>query len=135
MLREAGFFSYEEVDVKGNKVRPVDLTSSLMFPQWQLKEGEEEFTVMRIIIEGQDKVEKYRYKYDLFDRYDMETRITSMARTTGYTCTAVANLILEGMYESPGINPPEFIGKTEGHLKFILEYLKERGVIYNVTKE
>ena len=135
MLREAGFFSYEEIEVKGNKVRPIDLTSSLMFPQWQMKEGEEEFTAMRIIIEGQDKGEKYRYRYDLFDRYDRENNITSMARTTGYTCTAVANLLMEGMYESPGINPPEFIGKTEGHLKFILGYLKEREVVYNVTKE
>ncbi len=135
MLREAGFFSYEEIEVRGNKVRPIDLTSSLMFPQWQLKEGEEEFTVMRIIIEGQDKGEKYSYQYDLFDRYDRENNTTSMARTTGYTCTAVANLLMEGMYESPGINPPEFIGKTEGHLKFILGYLKERGVVYNVTKE
>ncbi|MBN1388671.1 MAG: saccharopine dehydrogenase NADP-binding domain-containing protein [Bacteroidales bacterium] len=134
MLREAGFFSEKEIEVKGNKVRPLDLTSALMFPQWQLKSGEEEFTVMRIILEGMDKGEKYRYQYDLFDRYDSANNITSMARTTGYTCTAVANLLMEGMYESPGINPPEFIGKTEGHLKFILGYLKERGVVYNVTK-
>lgn len=135
MLREAGFFSYEEKEVKGNMVRPIDLTSTLMFPQWQLKEGEEEFTIMRIILEGMDKGEKYRYQYNLFDRYDSDSNITSMARTTGYTCTAVANLLMEGMFESPGINPPEFIGKTEGHLKFILGYLKERGVVYNVTKE
>jgi lysine 6-dehydrogenase len=135
MLRKAGFFSYEEIEVKGNMVRPIDLTSTLMFPQWQLKEGEEEFTIMRIILEGMDKGEKYRYQYNLFDRYDSDSNITSMARTTGYTCTAVANLLMEGMYESPGINPPEFIGKTEGHLKFILGYLKERGVVYNVTKE
>ncbi|MFO7852694.1 MAG: saccharopine dehydrogenase family protein [Bacteroidota bacterium] len=135
MLREAGFFSHDEIDVKGSRIKPIDLTSNLMFPQWQLKEGEEEFTVMRIIIEGRDKGEKYGYKYDLFDRYDKENNITSMARTTGYTCTAVANLIMEGMYESPGINPPEYIGKTEGHLKFIMGYLEERGVVYKVTKE
>ena len=134
MLREAGFFSYDEVEIKGKRIRPVDLTAQLMFPQWQLKEGEEEFTVMRIIIEGREKGEKYIYRYDLFDRYDRQTNITSMARTTGYTCTAVANLMMEGMYESPGINPPEYIGKTEGHLKFILGYLEERGVVYKVDK-
>jgi len=134
MLREAGFFSYDEVEIKGKRIRPIDLTAQLMFPQWQLKEGEEEFTVMRIIIEGREKGEKYIYRYDLFDHYDRKTNITSMARTTGYTCTAVANLMMEGMYESPGINPPEYIGKTEGHLKFILGYLKERGVVYKVDK-
>ncbi|MBS0011557.1 MAG: saccharopine dehydrogenase NADP-binding domain-containing protein [Bacteroidales bacterium] len=135
MLREAGFFSYDEIEVKGVKIKPVDLTTKLMFPQWQLKKGEEEFTVMRIIIEGRDRGEKYRYRYDLFDRYDRENNITSMARTTGYTCTAVANLMMEGMFESPGINPPEYIGKTEGHLKFILGYFKERGLVYKVRKE
>jgi len=135
MLREAGFFSNEEIEIKGKKIRPIDLTSKLMFPKWQLKQGEEEFTVMRIILEVKDKGERQSYFYDLFDRYDRDTGVTSMARTTGYTCTAVANLIMEGMYESPGINPPEFIGKTEGHLKFILGYLKERGVVYNMRQE
>lgn len=135
MLREAGFFSHDEIDVGGKKIRPIDLSSKLMFPKWQLKEGEEEFTVMRIIIEGRDSGERYRYRYDLFDRYDRKNNITSMARTTGYTCTAVANLMMEGMYESPGINPPEYIGKTEGHLKFILGYLKERNVVYSVKSD
>lgn len=135
MLREAGFFSNEEIEVSGKMIRPIDLSSKLMFPAWQLKEGEEEFTVMRIIIEGMKSGEKYIYKYDLFDRYDRKTNITSMARTTGYTCTAVANLMMEGMFVSPGINPPEYLGKTEGHLKFILEYLRERNVIYRVSEK
>jgi len=135
MLREAGFFSNEEIEVSGKMIRPIDLSSKLMFPAWQLKEGEEEFTVMRIIIEGMKSGEKYIYKYDLFDRYDKKTNITSMARTTGYTCTAVANLMMEGMFNSPGINPPEYLGKTEGHLKFILEYLRERNVIYRVSEK
>jgi saccharopine dehydrogenase-like NADP-dependent oxidoreductase len=55
-----------------------------------------------------------------------------MARTTGYTCTAVANLMLAGNFIQPGINPPEYIGKTEGHLSFILEYLRQRGIVYRV---
>lgn len=131
MLREAGYFSYDEVNVNGKMIRPIDLTSALMFPKWQLKKGEEEFTIMRIIIEGMEEGEKFKYIYRLFDRYDKENDITSMARTTGYACTAVANLMMEGMFDSPGINPPEYIGKTEGHLQFILGYLKERNIIYH----
>lgn len=134
MLREAGFFSYEEVVVKGKKIRPIDLTTELMFPKWQLKEGEEEFTIMRIIVEGQTNGVKEKYRYELFDRFDRATGITSMARTTGYTCTAVANLMLEGMFVQPGINPPEFVGKTAGHLNFILEYLKQRNVVYRMEQ-
>lgn len=134
MLREAGFFSKQEVEVNGVKIRPLDLTASLMFPAWELKPGEEEFTVMRITIEGKKEGNTHKYVYNLFDRYDSENKITSMARTTGYTCTAVANLMAEGMFNSPGINPPEYIGKTDGHLQFILEYLKERNIFYKLTE-
>ncbi|MCD4769536.1 MAG: hypothetical protein K8R35_05155, partial [Bacteroidales bacterium] len=134
MLREAGFFSEKKIAVKGMLIRPIDLTANLLFPAWKLKPGEEEFTVMRINIEGTDAGEKIRYVYNLFDKYDTETGITSMARTTGYTCTAVANLMMENMFDQPGINPPEFICKTEGHLQFILEYFKERNLIYKISE-
>lgn len=134
MLREAGFFSEQEIEVNGVYIKPLDLTARLMFPAWKLKPGEEEFTIMRITIEGNKKGEPVKYVYNLFDRYDSENQITSMARTTGYTCTAVANLMLEGMFNSPGINPPEFIGKTDGHLQFILEYFKERNISYRLAK-
>jgi saccharopine dehydrogenase-like NADP-dependent oxidoreductase len=134
MLREAGFFSYEEIEVSGVRIRPIDLTSRLVFPEWELKEGEEDFTVMKIVVEGIRAGAKERYTYNLFDRFDREKGITSMARTTGYTCTAVANLMLAGSFIQPGINPPEYIGKTEGHLSFILEYLRQRDIIYRIEK-
>src|SRR5215207_308234 len=40
VLRESGFFSYDEIEVKGHKIRPVDLTAKLLFPKWKLKPGE-----------------------------------------------------------------------------------------------
>lgn len=73
------------------------------------------------------------YTYDLLDRYDAETDTISMARTTGYTCTAVANLVLSGQFGRKGICPPEYIGETEKNFRFILEYLKMRGVTYMVS--
>jgi len=44
MLRETGLFSKEEIEVKGVRIRPIDLTARLLFPKWKLKPGEEEFT-------------------------------------------------------------------------------------------
>ncbi|MDF1546339.1 MAG: saccharopine dehydrogenase C-terminal domain-containing protein [Bacteroidales bacterium] len=131
VLRESGFFSYDEVDVKGVKIRPIDLTSELLFPIWQLKEGEEDYTIMRIKIEGIENGKKIGYQYDLLDRYDHATKTISMARTTGYTCTAAANLLLENLYSQKGIIPPEYIGVEASNYQFILDYLKDRNVIYN----
>ncbi len=130
VLREAGYFSYEEIDVKGQKIRPVDLTAKLLFPKWKLKPGEGDFTIMRIEIEGEENGENVKHTYDLLDRYDSATDVISMARTTGYTCTAVANLVLSGEFDRKGICPPEYVGETEKNFDFVLDYLKERGVHY-----
>ena len=128
VLRASGFFSYKEIEVNGKMIRPIDLTSKLLFPKWQLKEGEKDFTVMRIHIKGKENGKKVKYKYYLIDRYQDNT--ISMARTTGFTCTAVANLVINGQYNQIGISPPEFLGE---HFEFVKSYLEDRGVIYNVT--
>ncbi|HYG19700.1 MAG TPA: saccharopine dehydrogenase C-terminal domain-containing protein [Ohtaekwangia sp.] len=130
VLRESGFFSYDPVEVNGMKVRPIDVTAKLLFPKWKLKPGEEEFTVMRIIIEGEENGIKKSYRYNLLDRTDKATQMLSMARTTGYTCTAAANLVLNGQFSRKGISPPEFLGEEESNFQFIMNYLKTRGVEY-----
>lgn len=132
VLRESGFFSYDEVDVKGVKVRPIDLTAKLLFPKWKLKPGEEEFTVMRIRMSGEENNKPKTYEYNLLDRTEKISGTLSMARTTGYTCTAAANLVLSGKFNRKGICPPEYLGEEESHFTFVVDYLKQRGVHYKV---
>lgn len=132
VLRESGFFSYEEIEVNGAKIRPIDLTAKLLFPKWKLKEREEDFTIMRIIVEGIEDGNKKTYIYNLLDRFDRQNNIISMARTTGYTCTAVANLILDKGFTTIGVSAPEIVGAKEGSLGYILKYLEERDVIYRI---
>ena len=129
VLRASGFFSYEPIDINGTAIRPIDLTSKLLFPKWEMKEGDKDFTIMRIIMKGQEEGKKITYRYDLLDRYEDNT--ISMARTTGFTCTAVANLVLDKKYTRTGISPPEYLGSN---FEDIRDYLKARNVFYNVTK-
>ena len=129
VLRESGFFSYDEIEVNGQKIRPIDVTSKLLFPKWEMKEGDKDFTIMRIIINGIENGDEVTYQYNLLDRFQNDT--ISMARTTGFTCTAVANLVLNGDYKRSGVSPPEYLGE---HFTFVKDYLKERGVVYKVKK-
>ena len=132
VLRETGYFSYEPVEVNGQLIRPIDVTSKLLFPKWKLKPGEEDYTVMRIRL----KLDSGKtLQYYLLDRFDRENNIISMARTTGYTATAAANLVLNGDYSKAGINPAEYIGVEEKNFRFILNYLEERGVVYHLREE
>ena len=85
---------------------------------------------MNILIQGLDAGKKFNPKYVLLDRYDPATKTSSMARTTGYTCTAVTSLVLDGQYKREGISPPEFVGESPGCLDTVFKYLEQRGVYY-----
>ncbi len=130
MLREAGFFSKEPVEVGGVKVVPLKFTSQLLFPLWQFDPGEADFTVMRVIVEGEKDGRARRFVSDLLDRYDAATDTTSMARTTGYTCTAAVRMLDAGLYRHRGISPPEYVGREPGCWDFIRRDLAKRNVIF-----
>jgi len=130
MLRETGFFDENPIDIKGVKVKPLDLTSELLFPKWKLKEDEDELTVMRVMVQGKKDGKRLRYTYDLLDYYDKEEKATSMSRATGFPCAIVARLIAEGEYTHKGVSPPEYLGKEHEVYKKILKELAKRNIIY-----
>ena len=130
VLIKSGFFSEDEMNFKGMEIKPRDFTSAILFDKWKLQPEEDEFTVMRIIFEGIEHGENIHYEYNLLDRYNPETKISSMARTTGYSGTAAVNLLVKGLYKNHGINPPEYVGRNDKAVDFVFEYLVDRGVIY-----
>jgi saccharopine dehydrogenase-like NADP-dependent oxidoreductase len=135
VLRESGFFSQEKIEVGGVMVSPLDVTAGLLFPMWKLEEGEGDVTVLQIIVEGKKNGQKLRYVYDLFDRFDHEAKVTSMARTTGYTATMALRMVAEGLYTQVGISPPEFMGRQFGCVDYLLKGLAERGIEYHESVE
>lgn len=131
ILKKAGFFSDNPVSVNNTEMSPLDFTSKILIDNWKLEPDEHEFTVMRIIIDGLLDNKKKRITYELYDEYDSMTALSSMARTTGFTATACAELVLEGIFDKKGVYPLELIGAHEEAFSFIIDYLKERNVIYN----
>jgi saccharopine dehydrogenase-like NADP-dependent oxidoreductase len=127
-LRESGFFSHEPVTVKGQTVVPIDFTSQVLFDEWKLGDEEHELTVMKVVVHGEDQGRVRSVEYNLLDRYDPATKISSMSRTTGYTCTASAELILQGLFREKGVFPPELVGSHAECFRFVTDYLGERGV-------
>jgi len=130
MFRETGFFSDTEIEVGGVKVKPIDLTSKLLFPKWELEEGEEELTVMRIVVQGEKEGKKLCYTYDLLDYYDKDEKATSMSRATGFPCAIMARLIAQGEFQYPGVCPPEYIGREHEIYQKVIKELEKRNVFY-----
>jgi saccharopine dehydrogenase-like NADP-dependent oxidoreductase len=135
VLKESGFFSKEEIMVNGSNITPLDFTCRILFNEWNLGEAEKEITVMRVTLIGENKAgETEKVVFNLHDEYNAITGTSSMARTTGYTATAAANLILDRLFEEKGVFPPELIGKQENCFNFIINYLNDRGVHYNISR-
>ena len=131
VLKESGFFSEEKVDVDGMQVSPLDFTSKILFNEWKLGETEEELTVMRVTLKGENpNGQTEEIVYNMHDEYCKDTNTSSMARTTGYTATAAANLFLDGLFSEKGVFPPELVGKHEACFNYFLKYLEERNIHY-----
>lgn len=133
VLRASGFLSEEAIDVKGHSIRPIDLTSQLLFDAWKLGPEEPEFTVMRVTVTGKHNGQQKQVVYDLYDEYNPATKTSSMARTTGYTATAAVHYLLGGHFSDHGVFPPELVGRKEGALDYFLGYLSERDITYKKT--
>jgi len=127
-LSDGGFFSDQPLKIKGQSISPLNLTAELLFKEWELKPNEPEFTLLKITLKGKEKGLRKSIVYSLYDEYNLETKTSSMARTTGYTATAAINLVLNGHFTEKGLFPPELVGKDQNCTAFILQYLKARGV-------
>ncbi len=131
VLKESGFFGTDAIEVNGQQVSPLDFTCRLLFNEWKLGEHEEEMTVFRVTLRGTNaRGETEELVYDMYDEYCQETHTSSMARTTGYTATAAANLFLEGLFREKGVFPPELVGRHKACFEYFMQYLEERGIHY-----
>jgi len=105
-------------------------TSKALLSAWEYEEGEKDKVLYHQLLVDNDDNE-YEYMME-----DIATDTDSaMARTTGYVTTAVVNL-LQDNYDSfkNGIICPDHVGEVDGSLSFILNYLKDKGIIYKRVK-
>ncbi len=132
-LKATGFLSEESIEINDQKIKPIDFTANILFKDWKLEKDDDEFTVMKIEISGKKNDKEHKFIYNLFDRKDFQNDDSSMARTTGFACTAAVELVLSGKFNRKGISPPEFIGEDENCFDFMINYQAERGLNYIKT--
>jgi len=127
LFRKVGFFSHEFFKIGEGRVRPVDLTTRLLERAWKPVEGDLDLTLLRVLITGigaGGKRERRIYEMSHIPRQ----LPTSMACTTGYTCTAVCRLLLAGLWNEPGVHFPEVLGKKKECFDALVKDLAEHEV-------
>jgi len=135
-LRDCGFFETEQIEAGGVSLSPRTVTENLLTRAWKLPEGEEEFTYLRVVVEGSDPAgSSRRYVLELMDRTDRTEGLTSMARTTGFPCAAVAMMLARGEYRDPGLRPPEMLARDPAASARFLEALRAHGLAWTESWE
>ena len=133
LLRDLGLLDSQPLAVGDREMSPRAVTERLLVRHWAFDPGEADIALMRVEIDIDGQVQRHVYR--LMDRYDRETGTSAMARTTGYTCTAVVGLVASGRYADTGITPPEDVGRARGCCERILRHLAERGIRLDVQQE
>ena len=117
LLMESGYFSREKVRAGEMEVAPLEVSWAVLAKK--LAEGDPlDLTVMRVIAKG-----KKVTTYDMIDRYDKKSGVTSMGKTTGYTGSIVAQMLGGGKIAGKGVIPPE----TAVQGKLVPELVSELG--------
>ena len=102
-------------------------TAQVLQKQWQFQPGERDLTVLEIRVKGIRDGQNVHEIYRLVDHYDTENQISSMARTTGYTCAAVARLMLNNSLK-PGVLAPEHLSQEMSFFEVLLTDLAQHNI-------
>jgi lysine 6-dehydrogenase len=118
LYKDFGFWSEEEIDVKGCRVKPREVFYRVFGDA--LKQFEDkDMCAVRAVGFGKKNGEAVRMQIDIFDREDEHTGFTSMERLTGFSCAIYAIDIAEGgmpsgclKYEN-AMTGKKFVGELE----------------------
>ena len=130
-LRVLGFFEKEEVQVNGSSIVPRQLSTALLRGAMSLGRPED-LLALRVEVEGR-LGKKSLLSYRILDSYDLQSKVSAMARTTAYPCTSAALLVGQKKLKTVGVVTPEKIAKDPQHFGFVMSRLKSRGVRVNVS--
>ena len=127
LLKTLGFFEEEQIDVEGVSVSPRKLTVKLL--EQKLRKPEiKDIVALKVEVSGVKNGRQTHYVYHLLDHYDEKRGITAMARTTGYSASIIAQLILKKTLKEKGVVPTEKIGKNNALFQLFLDELEKREI-------
>ena len=112
-------------EIKSGKILPGDKDNlDRLFKLWKPSSDELEFTVLDIIIE----TETGKHNYFLYDETNLKENTTSMARTTGYTASAVVDILDQNIFIEKGVFPPELVGSSTKAINYLLNHLNANNI-------
>ncbi|HUH13780.1 MAG TPA: saccharopine dehydrogenase C-terminal domain-containing protein [Longimicrobiales bacterium] len=105
-IRALGLLELDPVEVDGVQVVPRDAFIASAEPRLK-KPGARDLVALRVEAEGTKGGARRRVVFDLLDRYDEDTQITAMERTTGFSLSIIGQLAARGELARRGVATPD----------------------------
>jgi len=113
---DLGLFSSEGLYVDDAKIKPRKVFGELL--QQNLPADEPDYVLVRLDFVGMMNGKKKNLRYDIVDKFDEETNLSAMMRTTAFPASIIAQMMARGDVTSRGATPQEKVIDAE---KFVAE--------------
>jgi saccharopine dehydrogenase-like NADP-dependent oxidoreductase len=133
LLKALGFFDSETLEVAGTKVEPREFTAKL-FERKLKRPNIPDIVAILIRVSGLKGGKRIEQAYTVLDHYDKERQVTSMARTTAYTASIVAQLLTRKTIAEKGVIPPEKLGMNERLFEKLISEMKKKRIAIKEEK-
>lgn len=128
-VRDLGLLDAEPLHVKGATVSPRDVFMAAAGPRLRKDpQRSPDLVALRVEVTGEKDGAETTLRWELIDRYDPETGITAMMRTTGFSLSITALMQVDGRIPPGAWTPDEVVPGPE-----YIDALAARGI--RVTHE
>jgi lysine 6-dehydrogenase len=125
-LIDCGLLQNRPVPFDGRPIVPSEFVAKLLSERLSLGK-DRDITLLRVDVTGMKGGKRVHQHYDMIDHYDVERKMTSMARTTGFPCSIAAQLLGADTIAIKGVIPPELAFRGELRKAF-MRHLADRGI-------
>lgn len=105
LLMDLGLAGKEEIEVDGARVLPRRVLGEMLLRH--LPADEPDVVLIRAEFRGVAQGESRRLRYDIIDRFDEETGLSAMMRTTSFPASIIAQMMARGQIKEKGAIPQE----------------------------
>jgi len=125
-LRRLGLLNDREIQINDVKINVRKVIVKLL--EEALSKNTRDKVILYVKGAGLKNGSSRVVEYLLHQEYDEREKKSAMAKTTAYSFTAIANLIVKGRINYTGVYPPEYIGMDRKLYDQVLKDLLGRGI-------
>lgn len=125
-LRKLGLLSEKEVQIGDTKINVRSVIVKVL--EESLSRNIKDKVILYVRGVGVKNGTSRVIEYLVHQEYDEKEKITAMAKTTAYSFTAIADMIIKGEIDYSGVYPPEYIGMDRKLYERIVKSLLDKGI-------